>query len=174
LRGTATVYNDLRTSGLAVRTQGSSDPTLNTYLGNLRLYEFSASTMNEVFITIQMPHGYKEGSNIEPHVHFSPNGTSGGNTRWGLEYTWTNMDGTFGAPTTVYVDATTGTTQHAHKYGSFGSISGTGKTISSVLVCRLFRDAANAADTNTNGSFLLEFDVHYEQDRIGSRTATAA
>lgn len=33
-----------------------------------------------------------------------------------------------------------------------------------ILLCRLFRDAANAADTCTNAAFGLFVDIHYQSD----------
>jgi len=55
-----------------------------------------------------------------------------------------------------------------HLIASFGAISGTGKTMNSILVCRLYRDATNAADTYVNEAGLLSFDIHFEIDKLGS------
>lgn len=61
-----------------------------------------------------------------------------------------------------------------HNMTSFASIAGTGKNISSMLICRLFRNSSHADDTFTGKSaYLLEFDLHFEVDTMGSRTETA-
>jgi len=49
-------------------------------------------------------------------------------------------------------------------------IDGTGKTLSSMLICRLYRDPADAADTYPQDVAFLQFDVHYEIDSLGSET----
>jgi len=53
---------------------------------------------------------------------------------------------------------------------SFSAISGTGKTISSMLICRLFRDVSE--DDYNNDAAFLEFDIHYEINSVGSKTET--
>ena len=45
-------------------------------------------------------------------------------------------------------------------------IDATGKNLSSMLICRLFRDVSNGY--TGNGVFLLEIDFHYQIDSDGS------
>ena len=52
-------------------------------------------------------------------------------------------------------------------------ISGTGKGSSSMIMCRLFRDGANAADTFEHNAYFMEFDLHYPIDTLGSREIDA-
>jgi hypothetical protein len=49
-------------------------------------------------------------------------------------------------------------------------ISGAGQKISSMLVCRLFRDATGSGETDDypETAGLLEFDFHYRADSVGS------
>ena len=47
-------------------------------------------------------------------------------------------------------------------------IDGTGHTISSILICRIKRVAAQT-DNYASGIAILDFDIHYEIDTIGSR-----
>ena len=42
-----------------------------------------------------------------------------------------------------------------------------------MMVCRLFRDATDAADTYDADAVLLEFDVHYKVNMLGSREETS-
>ena len=42
--------------------------------------------------------------------------------------------------------------------------------LSSMLICRLYRDPADAADTYPQDVAFLQFDVHYEIDSLGSET----
>jgi hypothetical protein len=173
MNGSATVWNDLNIPGLAVRTQGTADPALSTFGSTTRIFTFSGTTMNEVFFTVQLPHSYKEGSDIEPHVHWCPmtSPASTLNVRWGLDYQWQNNTDVFTATdTAVLATGATGIVGYKHLITSFGNITGTGKTISSILVCRLYRLPADAADTYTGAAGLLAIDFHFESDTLGSET----
>jgi hypothetical protein len=125
---------------------------------------FSPTVEEELYFTVQIPHDYKLGSDLYPHVHWTTaTGTpSGSNVVWGLEYTLVAVAGTF--PNTVLMTTSTlipecgtptGTGQHL--ISPFSPVSGAGLGISSVLVCRLFRAAGNAAATfpNTVGLLVL-------------------
>lgn len=172
LLGTATVFDDLMPNAVSVGT-GGGVPAFTAYNGNLKAYEFvGAALTKEIHAEFQLPHAYKEGSNIEPHIHlYVPNDATGGVIKFGCEYTWVNIDGTEGATATI-----TGTVTIAagagnlHKMISFGSITGTGKTISSILSCRIYRDPADAADTFGASVWMKAADVHHERDKIGSFT----
>ena len=57
-----------------------------------------------------------------------------------------------------------------HQLTELGTISGDGHTLSSMLVCRVFRDADNEYDTDDYPGFagLLEIDFHFRVDAPGS------
>lgn len=176
LVGEATAWEDLRISGAMVRL-GSTAPTLGAFgpSGGLKVLRFESSHHDEIHFEIQMPHAWKEGTYIYPHVHWTPVNTTTGNVVWELEYAWTNINGTFGAPSSLTSDATAaGGTAWVHKVtplkdGSSNTyIDGTGKTISSMLVCRLHRNAGSGSDTLASDVAFLEFDIHYEVDSFGS------
>lgn len=173
--GDATVWDDLRIPGLSVKL-GASAPDLVAFLGagNLKAYAFDGgATSEEVHFTIQLPHSYKEGTDITPHVHWSPTTANAGNVQWFLEYSWANIDATFPAVTTINViDAASGTAWD-HQMGVMSAITGTSKTISSMLVCRLYRDPTGGSDTYGDDASLLEIDFHFEMDTVGSRTVSA-
>ena len=171
----------MRISGSASRL-GSTAPTLSAFLGagNLKALTFDAGQHDEIHFEVQLPHDYKTGSAVYPHVHWCPATADAGNVVWQLDYTWVAIDGTFGASATVTSDATAaGGTAWVHKMtnlkdgGGNAYIAGTGQTISSMLVCRLHRDAGAGADTLAAAVTFLEFDLHYEKDTLGSRTASA-
>lgn len=179
LTGTATAFDDLRISGAMVMV-GATAPALTAFgpSGSLKVLVFEEGQHDEVHFELQIPHTYKEGSNIYPHVHWTPITTEAGNVVWELEYAWSNINGTFGAPGNMASAATAaGGTAWVHKMtdlleGGNNYIDGTGKTISSMLVCRLHRNAGEGSDSLTEGVAFLEFDVHYEIDTLGSNTAS--
>lgn len=166
-------WEDLRTPVSAVKLSGVKPPTWTEYKSS-RVLAFSDQAVvgNEeiIYFALQMPHSYKEGSTVYPHVHWVPEDNTGGNVRWALTYTWANEDDTFGAATTLYINASAGTTTDIHLESSFAPIMGSGKTISSMILCSLKRNSSDALDTyNGKDAYLLEVDFHYLSDAMGSR-----
>jgi hypothetical protein len=181
LYGDSTVWDDLMIPGFAVKTTGTSPPDFTTVFagsGNIDYYAFDgASLLEQVYFSVQMPHCWKEGGTIYPHVHFAPTSTNTGDlnsrvVRFSLEYTWAAINGTFGSPATFTMDSAgfvPNTSQWKHLLCTNNTgIAGTGKTLSSVLMCRLYRDPTDAADTYPQDVAFLSFDLHYEIDALGS------
>ena len=114
---------------------------------------------------IQMPHDYKEGTNIFPHVHYKHE-VGVGTPSFRVKYKWYNLSGTAIANWKYYdMTVATGTTDKTHQavYGTIG-IDGSGKTISSILVLQVYLVAVTTS-TPVNA---YQFDIHYLTDIIGS------
>ena len=171
--GNATVWDDLRVPVTSAKP-GNVLPEFGAFLaaGGLKTWLFDGGgRAEEIHFTVQLPHGYKVGTDLTPHVHWTPTDTGVGNVRWSLEYTWIDIDGTFGASTTIHTVDAASTTAWEHLRIDFATIDGSAITgISSMLVCRLFRDSADVLDTYASDAALLEIDFHYEMDTFGSRT----
>jgi len=178
--GNATVWNDYVTP-LTKATFGgaANDPTLTKIFddgaasGGVWALVFGDG--DEVLVTVQMPHGWKEGSTIYPHIHFITltDVTPTDNFAIEFEYTWCNQIEDFAANTTlVTVDdiPTLVNSQYLHQLVNIptAGIDGSGHTISSILMCRIKRVAAST-DNYAGGIAILDFDVHYEIDTVGSR-----
>ena len=149
---------------------GANQPSVGIFIGSVSTLLFAPGVLNEVFLTIQIPHRYLEGSDIVPHVHWAPQDANAGNVTWGFEYEWQNVGNQFAAPTTTLtVTDATGLVGGGHQVASFGNVTGTGMLLSSMLAARLFRDGGNASDTYLSNAALLEFDIHYQVDARGSR-----
>lgn len=172
----APAWEDIRTTGEQTRV-GTTAPSFAAFgpSGSLKTLRFEAGHHDEVHFEIQMPHAWKEGTPIHPHVHWTPVSATAGNVVWELEYAWANINGTFGAPSNMASDPTAaGGTAWVHKMtdlksGGLDYIVGTGKTISSMLVCRLHRNAGAGSDTLAADVAFLEIDFHYQVDSMGSR-----
>ncbi|MEI6091939.1 MAG: hypothetical protein WCR42_15905, partial [bacterium] len=127
-----------------------------------------------VYFEVQMPHSWVGGtSKIYPHVHWAPTTTNTGTCRWVFEYTWVDINGTFGTSTTYVMDgaASSGTAWKHYIVGAGGiTPSGTQGGVSTMMICRLYREGGNAADTYTGNACLIAFDIHFEKDTEGSRT----
>jgi len=164
------LWDDLRCS-LISGIVGANTPALTAFRSTVQAYAFSASQVNEVFFDVQLPHGWSKGSVLHPHVHWSPgNSTATTVVRWELEYTWANIGAAFGTSTVLTVDAAAGGVAYGHQLTAFGTIDGTGKTDSSVLMCRIARLGNHANDTYPNTAFGLSVDFHIQYDSMGDPT----
>lgn len=185
MEGAATVWDDFLVNPDATNRGGSNAPVWGATAftkdsGNstqgVFLWMFSASTEQELYFTVQLPHKYKVSTALLPHVHWTTaTGTpSGTDVAWGLEYTVVAVGGNFPVTETLTANTVigaigtpTGTGQHL--ITSLGSIPGTGIGISTIIICRLYRAASNGSDTFANDVGLLSMDFHYEIDTEGSR-----
>jgi hypothetical protein len=114
--------------------------------------------------TLQLPHNWKDGTTIYPHIHWIPKSSASGNMKWNLDYSWSNIDGTFSAATTSSVVITGPFTANKHLLTDLTSsnvgIDATGKTYSSILICRIWRDSSSGTDTYAGDAGGLSMDFH--------------
>jgi hypothetical protein len=178
--GTATTWDDIMIPGFATRASTYS-PTFGVFMNGVYINYFQdvSNNENQVFFSVQFPHSWAQ-TQIRPHIHWSPEtdpGVSGAVVRWGLEYTWVEYNSTtpltFPATSTVYVNASAASgSQKKHLIAGFTPITPSSDQdgISSMMVCRLFRNSSNVADTYTGNAGFLQFDIHFEKNTEGSRT----
>lgn len=168
------VWDDVRVPVTATTRQGTQDPTFTRVKDDgagsqgVFAYLFNQTTEEELYFTLEVPTTYKSGTTIYPHVHWAPTTAGAGNVVWGLEYTWVNVDGTFGNTTLSTVTDSTDSTADKHLEVEFAGISGTGKTGQSMLICRVYRKAADAADTYAASAALFNIDFDFEIDKLGT------
>jgi hypothetical protein len=161
-------WDDLRAPATAINPPGQvSDPDWDNTNGG---WLFDAAGIETLWIIMQMPHAYKEGSNIRPHLHWHPTNTNTGNVLWRMEYKWTNVNDVDASTFTTLnsLDAADGTALK-HQVAIFGEINGAGKTLSSMIIIKLSRIADDATDTYNADALLREFDIHFQIDSTGSR-----
>jgi len=184
LQANASVFNDLQVPVFSTSKGETKPPTIARLMNNgsgsqgVFTYFFDKSNEQELYFLVQMPHDWKEGSTIFPHVHWTANTSVGTNkVRWGLEYTWANITGTLENNSIIYGEnpiAAVGTvTAYEHAITELGTgtgISATGKTLSSYIMCRIFRAADAGSDNYDNSAALLGIDFHIEIDALGSRS----
>jgi len=166
LTGNATAWEDLRFPATQLRQGALSKPDFDyTNVGLL----FDPATTETIYAIAQMPHTWKLGSTIKPHIHWSPTSTDTGNVYWRLEYKWTNINATeSGTWTTLNIQDAADGTVGKHQIIGLGDMDGTGKTLSSAITMKLSRIGGDTLDTYTDDARLLEFDIHYEIDAFGS------
>lgn len=150
---------------------GSSAPSWTAYKGG-EVLAFNPSQNNSITFTAQIPHSYEEGTDLDFHLHLvhptNPTG-EGQKSKWTLTYSWAKFDEAFPSETTLTkeIDASMA---DLHKYEDVAELDGTGKTISSILICSLTRNGTDAADTYTDDVYLVALDFHFKKDSNGSTT----
>lgn len=163
-------WNDL-VQDVHVRSTTSPAPTFNPFRGNMYAYSFDADAMNECFCNFHLGHDYIPATMVYPHVHWSPNTTSTGTVRWGVEYTWARRhDSTgqivFPESQTIYIETTiSDNKQYTHMVNESADgagIAGSTMEVDAIIMCRFFRDATHANDTFPDAVFLLSVDIHYQ------------
>jgi len=123
-------------------------------------------TTEIAYITVQLPHSWLVGSTIYPHIHVVQSADQ--QAVFKMDYKWYNIGDTVPATWTTY---TMGTYAETYTSGSISQIlhgigiDGTGKTISSILKIKLYRD-----DNVYTGDILADqFDIHIQVDGFGSQ-----
>lgn len=159
-------WDDLRFPAQGVYPPGlASDPTWDaTNIG----WSFSPTVTNILQMVCQLPHSYKEGTSIYPHVHWEPSNTDTGNTLWRLGYRWRNNGETAAALTTQDILVPAGGTALTLQIDSFAALTKANATISSILDIELSRIGGDGTDTFTGNAILKEFDIHFMKDTDGS------
>lgn len=153
-------------------------PSTRTRQGNTQKPDFDETNVGLLFpqndpaeilfMDDQLPHTWEEGTTIYPHVHWTQ--AQNLNVTWKLAYKWTNPNqAPAGAFTTVTLDTLffTYTAGNLHQISYLpGGISGAGKTISSILKMKLYRQ-----DNVYVGDALEDsFDYHMKLNSLGSRS----
>jgi hypothetical protein len=173
--GNATVWDDLRVS----LDKGSSSASLEFVWGSAgpQIWYFRDNEgLEAMSFVVQLPHSWKEGTTIYPHIHWLPKASESGNVEWNLDYSWQNYDAAtplaFPAYTTSTVVISGPFVANTHRITSLTGgtgLDGTTKKISSVLICRIWRNSSNVADSYRDDAGLLSLDFHFQIDTVGSR-----
>jgi hypothetical protein len=156
------------------KTPAANAPVWRDYLQS-QVPAFSPTQVNVLYFTAQLPHSYKEGSNIEFHIHVAYPDNSAGNSTWYFSYSWANIDGNFPVASSVtkrFVASPVVANKH-QRVSVISSIDGTGKTVSSVLLCSIQRLGNDSDDNYPSEIYLVSGDFHIQKDTIGSRTENA-
>ena len=166
-------WEDLQVPGLAIKA-GVVAPDLIGFAGSasLQVYGFNGggtSPIEEILFTVQMPHSWLLGSDIYPHVHFTPVDANSGTVKWYLEYTFAEINAAFPGTSTIATSAVAvAGVAWQHQLASFSAItpSSSQDGISAIFAGRLYRDPGQ--DTYASDAAFLGFDIHYQSDGLGS------
>jgi hypothetical protein len=192
-------WDDIRVPGTQVAQFGERPPDVKLFQKTgssfgVWAYAFDASEVEDLHFSVQIPHTWREGSTVYPHLHWTPSDTASGTVVWTFEYTWANVWEAF--TETNYLEATPHATNNIDReqlitsfhYDYANGINGLPpalteeykaahpsyydigdpKQISSMLMCRIVRHATHDDDTYPSDAFFLEFDIHIEVNSPGS------
>jgi hypothetical protein len=163
------VSDDLSISAHVLRA-GATPPTWTPYNGTLYAPEFINAATTDLHGSFELLHDYMDGTDFEFHIHWSPSTTNTGNVKWGLDYSISNMEAVWPAPTTVTITpAAIGVIRH-HQYTTISIISGVGLTKGATIDFRIYRLGGDGADTFTGSAFLHDVGLHYFKDKLGAPT----
>jgi hypothetical protein len=165
LEGTASVWDDLLQPATSGKKGANDKPDFNY---TEMTVDFPQNDTTEIlYFNIQLPHTWKEGSFVFPHVHFLQNQTNVPTFK--IDHRWAGLGESFSnwetyTMSTLVFPYTSGTV-HQIVYGNPG-ISGAGKGLSSMLQIKLYRDD----NVFTGDCSVLSFDIHIEISSLGSFT----
>ena len=167
-------WDDLRVPTSATNRGGANDPRFLPFLddgsGSVGVFtwQFRTNQEEELFFECQIPHHWKEGTIIKPHIHWSPMDAGAGGVVWGLEYTIATPLAVFPNTTLITVTDPTDTTAFKHQIAILPDIPMVNNKISTMLSCRIYRAGNDPADTYGTEAALLEIDFHYQLNTPGS------
>lgn len=121
------------------------------------------TTSDHIYGVAQMPHTWRAGSDVEPHVHFEQSNADQTNT-WYLYYRLQPLGGeivtdwTFTGPASNYLAYASNT---IHQLATFGRIDMTGLGESSIIDWKLYR----LGSAGTGNIEVKEFDIHYQIEK---------
>lgn len=171
-----TFWDDMRIVPSGFDFAGTGDPSLvDLTIGTFvyKAYEFAIN--DAAYFSIQLPHTYKQNSQIYCHIHWTPRNygvaQSGNTVAWKMEYTWANINSVFSGSTIIDMTDYCSGIDNKHQMTADIILPNTDKNISSMMLCKIYRDTGDTWSETVTGRLpiLLEVDFHYEIDRPGSR-----
>jgi hypothetical protein len=166
-QGSQDYWEDLRFPASGINPAGIATPPAVD--GNDGCFLFHASGTDTIGIIAQMPHAWREGSAIFPHIHWAATDAAAGNVLWRLEWQIADIGETFPGvwSTNDLLVATSGVAEK-HVVNAFSNIAMAGRKISCILKIRVNRIGSDGSDTYSTSAKLYEFDIHYRIDSQGS------
>jgi len=175
-------WSDIRTPLLSSNAGGSVPPVVTRFRRDTAgtsqgvfAYAFqdqsNVNNEQELYFTIQMPHSWKTGTAIKPHLHYSVASASTPVTDdtivFGLEYTCDGAETPY--PVTGLSKSTsTAPTSFGGGYAVFPDLTPP-SVLSALCLFRIYRNSSSTVDNFAHAVFGIEMDFHYLSDSLGSR-----
>jgi hypothetical protein len=166
-----TFWEDLRFPTQGINPLGTAAPpaidTSDPYGGT---FLFDAAGTDVIAGIAQMPHEWKAGTAIHPHIHWMPTDANAGDVAWRLSYQIADINEDFpGVLTTagIEIDAADGSAVK-HQIHFLTNIDMTGYKESCIMVWKIERVGGDLSDSYGADARFLEFDIHYEISKPGT------
>jgi hypothetical protein len=172
-------FEDFLFSGLNFTGQGPNSPTQKTFKDDIELPAFvgTGTKVEEGWFTIHLTHKLAANTNMTVHLHLTHNVASpSGNIKFYVDVMYARgYLGTYGTQVTLSTTVTPAT-QYEHIITPDDDMTIVANTtfsdpleVDGVLLGRVYRDPADAADTFANDVFLIQSDIHFS---VGQFTTT--
>ena len=168
--GGAVVWED-ENAGAVTLGRGASAPDLvQVNSGTIYLPGFDGvNTTEQLFSSIEIPHSYREGSDLVFHVHWAPTDGNAGNVLWQLTYCITRDTAVQAGETTIEIQQAAPAVAWEQNRADFPTINGAALLIGDQLDFRFFRDPSDEDDTYESDAIVKTIGFHFEKDTVGSR-----
>jgi hypothetical protein len=164
-------WDDIIIPATSVLTTGPTPPDMEVFgpTGNIRLPAFAGSgpTTEQAFGSFEIPHSWREGTIVRPHIHWAPRTANAGNVLWQMQVSIADASKEFPAEQLLTATCAAGV-QWKHFINEFDPLVMTGLHIGAIIAFRIFRNPGAVADTYADDAFLLSLGVHFQMDRAGS------
>lgn len=147
---------------------------LVSFKGNTLAYEFVPNSTMETYVNWDVPFNWAPGTDLYAAIHWSPAAsTNTGTVRWGLEFTYAPVNGTFGDTSTVYIDTTVATSSPwKHIQAVSAPFSGSMVSPNMRFLIRLYRDGNAIQDTFPDNAYLVGIDFYFRVNKFGTPSFT--
>ena len=168
-------WTDLRFPAQGINPAGAAAPptVITSTSGYSGCLEFAGNAENLIAGVAQMPHEWKRGSAIKPHIHWTKPTGSANAVTWEFYYRHIGNPGdtvaAWSAAQAGTIVAGDQTVSNQHLITSFPDIDMTGFIESAMILWRIHRQGGTDADNSA--VVLYEFDIHYQSDKAGTETA---
>ena len=167
--GDATCWDDVAVDLSNIKAPTLDPPTWTAYKGG-EVPAYSATATNVLYFRCQLPHTWREGDDINFHIHVAYPNANAGNSVWAFTHSWASRNEAFPTQSTITKTFAAPAVTDQHTIHDFGLLGVTGKKISSVLICSLSRIGGAVADTYGSAIYGVSADFHVVKNTLGSHS----
>lgn len=168
------VWDDLRFPASQLGRPASNSAQLNDSYFSGQVLDFTSGNKDQtVQFNAQMPHSWQEETDVDLHLHTTGSLDATGTVQWVGTYTWASIDASFATEIDFSVTQDVSVGDDWHMFADLVDITGDDQFFSSMLIMSVTRQGTSASDTYGGDIHLLEADLHYISDTVGSREELA-
>lgn len=168
-----TYYTPVEEDAIATLVVGGTNAASVAEVNSTGVYSYLLpnNQTRQIGFSVQLPHAWKAGSSVVPHIHYAPSNANTSNATLTLDY-WVRSFGSaisVANTQTITASITPSGAPFAHQIGSFGAVPMTGNTVSCIFGGKITRDGG--ADAFTGDMYILSVDLHILREKMGAWVA---